>query len=189
MARDAGKVLDELLVVTARAGSAAAFSQVVERWTPRLRRHAERLLFDPDQAGDVVQDAWLSIARGLSRLDDPARFPGWAYAIVTRRCIDVLRRRIRERRFSIDIEAEARRVPACAGGPAGLDDRLDLLAAIRRLPVDQRLMVSLHYGEDLSVDEIAAAHRLPAGTVKSRLHAARSALKLILQGEDDDQGR
>lgn len=188
MDRDAGRVLDELLVIAARAGSRAAFSQIVSRWTVRLRRHAERMLSDADQAGDVVQDAWLGIARGLSRLDDPARFPGWAYAIVTRRCVDLIRRRARDRRLSADAATEALIDPPVLDGSPDINGRLDLAAAIRRLPVDQRLMVSLYYGEGLSVEEIAAAHGLPGGTVKSRLHTARQVLRTLLEGDDHDQG-
>jgi RNA polymerase sigma-70 factor, ECF subfamily len=186
MERDPGKVLDELLVVSARAGSAAAFGQLVGRWSPRLQRHAQRLLRDPEPARDAVQDAWVSMARGLRWLDDPARFGGWAYAIVGRRCVDMLRRAVRDRRLS----ALAAREAALAGAAdprGGADARVDLAAAIDRLPVDQRLLVSLHYGEGLRVDEIAAGHGLPVGTVKSRLHAARQALKDILQGADHDQ--
>lgn len=188
MDRDAGRVLDELLVVTARAGSRPAFTQIVVRWTPRLRRHAERLLFNADQASDAVQDAWLHIARNLSRLDDSARFPGWAYAIVTRRCIDAMRRGSRDRRLAAEAASEALATPAHMDGAGDLSRYLDFAAAIRRLPVDQRLLVSLYYGEGLSVEEIAAAHGLPGGTVKSRLHAARQVLKTILEGDRHDQG-
>ncbi|MDP2011855.1 MAG: RNA polymerase sigma factor [Phenylobacterium sp.] len=189
MDRDVGKVLDELLVAAARGGSRRAFNQIIVRWTPRLRRHAGRLLFSTDQAHDVVQDAWLGIARGLPRLDDPARFGGWAYAIVTRRCIDVMRRGSRDRRVAAEAASELLTHSAGVDGLARMDSRLDLASAIARLPIDQRLMISLHYGEGLSVEEIAAAHGLPGGTVKSRLHAARDYLRTLLEGEDDEQGR
>ena len=187
MERDPGAVLDELRVVLARGGSSEAFSQLVVRWSPGLHRHARRLLGDHERAADVVQDAWLNIARGLRRLDDPARFAPWAFAIVTRRCVDVMRRGQRERRLTAAAAHEAA-VIAPDGSAAAAEARLDLAAAIARLPLDQRLPVSLHYGEGLGVDEIAAAHGVPPGTVKSRLYAARQALRTHLQGADDDQG-
>jgi RNA polymerase sigma-70 factor (ECF subfamily) len=187
MERDPGAVLEELLVASAQTGSSAAFGQLVKRWTPRLHRHAYRVLRDPEAARDAVQDAWVGIARQLRSLDDPARFPGWAYAIVSRRCMDAIRRAVRDRRLA----ALAAREAALAGALDTRDspeDRVDLASAIARLPIDQRLMVSLHYGEGLRLEEIATTHGLPAGTVKSRLHAARQALKELLQGADDDQG-
>jgi RNA polymerase sigma-70 factor (ECF subfamily) len=135
-------------------------------------------------ARDAVQEAWLSAARGLRRLDDPARFPGWMFALVSRRCADSLRRVVRDRRLvaqASELTDGTRRDPA--------DERLDLNQAIARLPVTQRLVVSLHYGEGLGVDEIAAAHGLSPGAVKSRLFAARESLRKFLEGDDHDQHR
>lgn len=188
MNRDPGKLLDELLVMMAKGGSATSFREIVVRWSPRLRRHALRMLADAQGAEDVVQDAWLGIARSLRGLDDPARFPGWAYAIVSRRCVDVLRRRYRDSRLTNEAAAEAGADCAGSGPSSGVDDRLDLAAAISRLSIDQRLLISLHYGEDLSVAQIAIAHDLSPGTVKSRLHAARQTLRTYLQGDEHDQG-
>jgi RNA polymerase sigma-70 factor (ECF subfamily) len=185
MRRDPGAVLDEWLVASAKAGSESAFVQLVARWTPRLLRHASRLLGDADQAQDAVQDAWLGAARGLRRLDDPARFPAWMFALVSRRCADRVRRAVRDRRLAVEVS----RLPAPPAELNGADLHLDLSHAVAGLPVEQRLVVSLHYGEGLGVEEIAAAHGLPAGTVKSRLHAARHTLRTLLEGDDHDDHR
>jgi len=184
MNRNADTVLDEYLVLVARGGSAPAFRQLVERWTPRLRRHARRVLLDADAADDAVQDAWLAIAKGLKRLDDPSRFAGWALAITTRRCIDEIRRRQR-RRTLVQAAAQTAAIPAPADDP---DQGLDLTAALTRLPPDQRLLVSLFYGEDLPVEAIADALHVPPGTIKSRLHAIRQTLKTQMEGPDHDPG-
>jgi RNA polymerase sigma-70 factor (ECF subfamily) len=185
MRRDPQTVLDEWLVASAKTGSELAFGQLIIRWTPRLLRHACRLLGDIDQAQDAVQDAWLGAARGLRRLEDPARFPGWMFALVSRRCADRVRRSVRDRRLAVQVAD----VP---GRPADVNDTdqcLDLRHAVAGLPVEQRLLVSLHYGEGLGIDEIAVAHGLPSGTVKSRLFAARQALKSFLEGDDHDDHR
>jgi RNA polymerase sigma-70 factor (ECF subfamily) len=181
MRRDPGTVLEELLVASAMSGSRSAFGQLIARWTPRLIRHAGHLLHDTDAARDAVQDAWISAARGLPRLDDPARFAPWIFALVSRRCADSVRRAVRHRRLA------ARACELAGDMPRDVaDERLDLRRAIARLPVAQRLVVSLHYGEGFGVDEIAAAHGLPPGTVKSRLFAARGALSRYLEGDDND---
>jgi RNA polymerase sigma-70 factor (ECF subfamily) len=185
MRRDPGTVLDEWLVASAKTGSEAAFAQLVTRWTPRLLRHASQLLGNTDQAQDAVQDAWAGAARGLRRLEDPARFPAWMFALVSRRCADRVRRSVRDRRLAVQV--------ADLGGPPaelnGSDQRLDLRLAVAGLPVEQRLVVSLHYVEGFGIDEIAAAHGLPPGTVKSRLFTARQTLKRFLQGDDHDEHR
>ena len=182
MNRNAETVLDEYLVLAARTGSADAFRRLVIRWTPALRRHAGRVLLDADAATDAVQDAWLAIAKGLRRLDDPSRFPGWAFAITTRKCVDEVRRRQRRRavtkRVLDDVSLSS---PTAARSDP--DQTLDLAEAVAALPADQRLMISLFYGEGLAVEEIATAFSIPVGTVKSRLHAIRQSLKNYLQGE------
>ncbi|MFZ5669502.1 MAG: RNA polymerase sigma factor [Pseudomonadota bacterium] len=173
MDRNAETVLDEYLVLVAQGGSAVAFRRLAERWTPRLRRHAARLLGDSDAATDAVQDAWLAIARGLRRLEDPSRFAAWAHAITTRRCADEIRRRRRRRAAEAAPDAPAE---------ADADRALDLSAALAALPLDQRVIVGLFYGQGLTVEEVGAALGVPAGTVKSRLHAIRKHLKFWLEG-------
>lgn len=177
MDRSAETVFDEYLVLVAQGGSSAAFQRLVERWTPRLKRHAARTLRDAEAATDAVQEAWLAIAAGLRRLDDPARFPAWAYAITTRKCVDEVRRRQRSRTV-----ARATDPPTATVGDA--EQSLDLSAALAALPIDQRMMVGLFYGQGLSVEEVGKALALPVGTVKSRLHAIRKTLKTLLEGEN-----
>jgi RNA polymerase sigma-70 factor (ECF subfamily) len=177
------RVLDEYLVSLSRAGSAEALEGLARRWTPRLLRYAARVLGGPDAAEaarDVVQDTWIAAIRGLQGLRDPARFPAWIYGIATRKCADAIRAGVRRRR------GDALAVLDEAGSPAGpaSEDLIDLAAAIRGLPPIHRAVVHLFYGEELSVDEIASALGVPAGTVKSRLHHARDTLKQHLQAAD-----
>ena len=65
---------DELLVLHAQGGDRDAFEQLAQRWYERLWRHAYRLTGDRESAGDVLQEAWLSITRSLPGLDDASRF-------------------------------------------------------------------------------------------------------------------
>ena len=177
MGRGPEQILDEYLVVLSQAGSRDALRELVRRWSPRLARYAARTLGSGEGVEDVVQETWSSALRGLPRLRDPARFPAWIYALATRKCADAIRARRRSRRLADGLQAEAvvngQAVEAAGAG-------LDLAEALRRLPPGQRIAVSLHYGEDLPVDDVAAVLGVPAGTVKSRLHAARAALKLLL---------
>jgi RNA polymerase sigma-70 factor (ECF subfamily) len=181
MRRDPEQVLDEYLVVMGQAGARAALRQLVARWSPRLLRYVARTLGSGDGAEDVLQEVWASALRGLPGLSDSARFRAWIYAIATRKCADAIRLRRRRRRLGDAARTQAG-INGHALAPASLG--LDLTAAIRRLPPDQRVAVSLHYGEDLAIDEIAAVLGVPAGTVKSRLHAARGSLKLLLEGTE-----
>lgn len=179
MERGPERILDEYLVLTAQAGSRAALDELVRRWTPRLLRHAQHLLGSTDQASDAVQETWLAVLRGLRRLEDPARFPGWVYAIATRRCADAIRRSARLRSF----RSENQNDPTNAEPSRSADENLDVRGALSQLPSDHAMAMAMFYGAGLSVEEIAGALSIPVGTVKSRLHHAREALRTIL-GKD-----
>jgi RNA polymerase sigma-70 factor (ECF subfamily) len=164
------QIADEWLVLQSQDGDARAFEQLVSRWQERLWRHARRLIHDDAAAWDVVQEAWMSMLKGLRRLDDPGAFSGWAYRIVTFKSIDHIRSG--RRRREVEEQQQARTV-----NPAGDDDVEELRAALLELSVEQRAILSLHYREELGVERIAEILGIPAGTVKSRLHRARAALK------------
>lgn len=168
------RIYDDYLAAAARAGDAAAFNALARRWQGKLVSHAWRLTGDADAARDIAQDAWGSIARGIRRLDDSSAFPAFAFRIVTRRAADHIRNRRRQRALDA----------AVAAGPAEVAELNDAAAsagalqkAMASLPPDQRAAIALFYLEDLSVAEIAAALCIPAGTVKTRLMAARDKLK------------
>lgn len=176
--RSRDRVADEMLVLAAQAGRVDAFERLARRWHPRLLRHARRLTGDVDAARDAVQDAWVSIARGLIRLHDPARFGAWALCITGRRCADWIarRRRVRPRTESLD---EARGVAAVEHASSGAAARAR--EALRRLEPERRALMAMYYLEGLTVGEIATALDIPAGTVKSRLAAARGRLRAALE--------
>lgn len=175
--------LDEYLVLLSQAGSSEAMDGLARRWTPRLLRYAARVLGgssqSADTARDVVQETWVGAIRGLRGLRDPAQFPAWIYGIATRKCADAIRANMRRRRLD---------QPAAAGDAyrqepsVRVEHQIDVAAGIRQLPPKQRAVVHLFYVADLTVEEIAAALRIPTGTVKSRLHHAREALKRHLDG-------
>ena len=179
MERSPDRILDEYLVLSAQAGSRVALDELARRWTPRLLRHAHHLLGSADQAGDAVQETWLAVMCGLRRLSDPESFPGWVYAIATRRCADAIRGSVRLRSFRDKTQND----PTNTETSPSSDDRLDMRGALSRLPSDQAVVMAMFYGADLSVEEIAAALSIPAGTVKSRLHHARETLKTTLGKE------
>ena len=180
MRRPTDQLVDELLVMRCQSGEAGAMDSLVRRWQRPLWRYAHRLTGRPEAAWEVAQEAWMGIVRGIRKLDDPASFRKWAYRIVTNKAADWIRRR---RRLRDRTEALDEQVPAAPRAADG-DDRLDRVReAIRRLPPGLRAIVSLHYVDDFTVAEIAEILRIPAGTVKSRLHHARNELRRLCEGE------
>jgi len=118
MNREPKQVLTELLVLQAQAGDETAFRLLHELWRGDLRRLALARVEQPVAAEEVGAEVWLDIARGLTRLDEPGRFPAWACRTVWCRGADWVRCRQRERRRESAARQEAERL-ARRGRPPG----------------------------------------------------------------------
>lgn len=130
---------------------------------------------DPQSQTEETLIEYYAVAiRGLRGLRDPAQFRAWIYGIATRKCADVIRATTRRRR--LDAEGVAGELSAPVAYSTA-EQQIDLATAIRGLPPIHRAAVHLFYLEELSVEEIASVLGVPAGTVKSRLHHARDAIK------------
>jgi RNA polymerase sigma-70 factor (ECF subfamily) len=181
--RNSEQIYDEFLVVAAITGDRAALARLVDRWQPRLLRHAWRVVGDAERAKDVVQEAWLDILRGLTGLNDVAAFPAWAYRIVTRRCQRSFSTGPRyESETAEDLDDRWPAAPDHESGPFKAELSI-VVEAITTLPADQRATLALFYLDELSVAEIAIATDVPPGTVKTRLMHARRKVRAILEGE------
>lgn len=127
-------------------------------------RVAYRLTGDRQEAADIAQEA---LARALVRWSNiHAYAEAWVARTATNLALDLHRRRRRHRPA----------LPA-AGGPGPDGDRLDLAAALRRLPRRQREAVVLRYLADLDEPSVAATMGCSPGTVKQHLHRAVTALR------------
>ncbi len=166
-------LIDQLLVMDAQDGSRRAMRLLVERWQGRLWRYARRLAGD-EAAADVTQETWLAIIKGLRRLHDPVSFKAWAYRIATNKALDH-----RNARRPVALQVEQ----ASGDATAHDVDRLTLGECFARLKAASRAVLALYYFEHLSVSEISGVLKVPAGTVKSRLYAAREELKRLWPGE------
>jgi RNA polymerase sigma-70 factor (ECF subfamily) len=134
-----------------------------------------RLTANREAAADVSQAAWLAIIRGIDRLHDPACFRRWVYRIVAFKAADWIRNRQQDRAFAgpLVIDPTDCRATSNAQG----DDIAAIRLAMTRLSMDQKLILSMFYLEEMPLAEIAEAMSVPLGTIKSRLHYARQALK------------
>ncbi len=183
MTRSFDTIQDEILVLAAQAGHAAAFEALLRRWLPVMRRHATRLTGDATAAEDVSQEACLALVGALRHLHDPARAYGWMLRIVTHKAADWVRHRQRDRQLTRATQNhEPRHAPSDPGGDIESREQAALIReACLHLSTDLRAVLSLYYGEGMSVAALAGALDAPTGTIKSRLHQARAQLKSLLE--------
>ncbi|WP_284163268.1 sigma-70 family RNA polymerase sigma factor [Frigidibacter sp. SD6-1] len=177
------RLRDALDIAAWRGGERAAFDDLVRRRAPRLYAHARRLSDDAEGARDILQEAWAEIWRGLPGLRDDLAFLPWAYAITTRAAARAVRRRQTGRAVAADLAVLAPRT-----APAVQAEAAHVKTILARLPAQDRALLALATLDGLTLVELAQALHIPVGTVKSRLHAARTRLRALLEGEDDDQG-
>ncbi len=177
MLRTPEQVRDEWLVVSSQAGSGDAICELLRRWHARLLEHARLLTRNDADAADAVQESLIAIAGYIRRLDDPALFWPWARRIVAHKCADLIRTRKRARSQA----STAPPPPSEHHAASDSDDSIRIRLAIEMLPPEQRALIAMRYGRDMSVAQIAAAFGIPEGTVKSRLSKARHELQHTLE--------
>ncbi len=177
----ANQVFEELLVLNAQNGDTQAINLLVKRWNGRIRNQIYRHTQNAEVSGDISQEVWIAIFKGIDKLEDVRKFGVWALSIASRKAIDWIRK------TQVDRKREnIREMVASEMAEASDTDERDMLikhlrAALKTLPEEQRLILSLYYLESLSVPDIAEVLNVPNGTVKSRLYYARENLKQIIK--------
>jgi len=157
----------------------AAFVRLADEHLDRAYRLARAILRDPTEAQDATHDAFVQAWRKWEMLRDPSRFEPWFDRILINTC----RNRLRStRRQATDISAEVALVTGDHAGRA--EDRHVLGAAIEALSPDHQVVIALRFYRDLTVDDIATQLRVPAGTVRSRLHYALKRLHDSIDAAD-----
>lgn len=166
----------------AARGDRAAFGVLVAQTTPRLFRLAARILGDPGDAEDALQEAYMRAFDALNdgRFDGRAGVETWLYRVAANAALDALRARKR-RRVRFDVDEPNAQEPADAGDAAA---RLAARSALRELdawlaelPPDQRTAIVLKEVEGLSTGEIAEIMKCSPGAVEQRLVRARATLR------------
>lgn len=171
------------LIRSCQAGSRQAQEELVRSVQAYIYFYCLALLPNREEAMDAAQDVLVAMLTGLPSLRSPGAFPGWIRRIIVRTCRKRIGRAWREQQR----QETPDRLPETQGITAGareLEEMLDrketgriIRELVEGLPVQQRLCVLLYYYDELSVEEIAKLLGVPTGTVKSRLHHARQAIR------------
>lgn len=185
---------DEELVARAQKHDREAFAMLFDRYHRRAYAVALGTLKNPDDAYDVVQDAFIKVHRHLKNFKGTSSFYTWLYRIVMNLCIDHIRKKKRHGATQFDEGAGAEDLDVLGGGelmPTMLDGnpgkgvfRRELSGAINEalaeLPEHHRAVVLLREVEGLSYEEMAETLKVPKGTIMSRLFHARKKLQGML---------
>jgi RNA polymerase sigma-70 factor, ECF subfamily len=169
----------EWIALRCQSGEPGAFEDLIAVMERPLLYYAMTLTGNADSALDVLQDVWLKVFRGIRKLNDPGALRPWLYSIVHGVSVDRIRKNSRreaaeQTEYEEFVESEE---PSFAN-----EDAAAIHQALSEIGFLHREVLVLHFLEDLSLTEIAKVVGCSEGTVKSRMHYAKRAMKLALSG-------
>jgi RNA polymerase sigma-70 factor (ECF subfamily) len=175
-ARDPKQAIEnEWLVLRCQNGDPQAFEEIIRRWERKLLYFVRRLAPTEEDAWDVLQEVWIAVVKSIKSLQDGRLLHIWLYRVARNKAVTHFRiaHNERECREQFDNLAEIEQ-----SEPDFTADDAELVHhALGRLPLAFREALTLFFLEGLSHAEIAAVLEIPEGTVKSRLHHAKAALR------------
>ena len=175
---------EQLPVAEARAGNAEAWRTLFRRYRLPLYVYVFELLRDEQASLDLVQETFVNAFRHIASLRDDEKFGGWLFSIAHQKCVQQWRRQGREAELREELVRETE-----TDSPDPLDVLLreeqeaEFMKLLAQLPLAQRSALLLHFIEGFSLEEIARITDTQVGTVKSRLHYAKRALRRLWEEE------
>jgi RNA polymerase sigma factor (sigma-70 family) len=170
-------VYEELLALRCRRGDKDALEELVRTREKRLFYFIRRLVDNEADAWDVLQQTWVRVLSGIGALREPGSLGPWLYRIARHAAFNHGQVGATYRQFLQDYPAAA---PA-GDDPASneFENAEEVHHGLLKLSLPHREVLALFFLEDFSVEAIAQILDVPAGTVKSRLHHARRALRAV----------
>lgn len=185
---------ERLLIRKLRDRDEKAFREVVRQYGDQVYNMTYRMLGNREEAEDVAQEVFITVFKSIDSFRGDSKFSTWLYRVTANTCKNrikyLARRHDRDQSEydeSIDRGGAAGAVTAPNPSPRpdraleGVELEIKLQQAIDSLDEDHRLLVVLRDIQELAYEEICEITGLPDGTVKSRLHRARAALKKKMQ--------
>jgi RNA polymerase sigma-70 factor (ECF subfamily) len=174
-----GRATDRELVAQFQGGDTSAYSEIVHRYQDRVFTLALRWMRDQAVAEEVAQDVFIALFRSLGTFRGDSKLSTWVYRVVVNHCKNRIQYR---RRRHMDRHEPLEGVGGDGGHPPRqlASDAPGADASRHRTEAEQRMIIVLRDIEDLSYVEIGAIMDVPRGTVKSRLHRARTQLATVL---------
>src|SRR6266568_4603203 len=175
---------EQLPVAQARAGDPAAWDILFHRYQLPLYVYVFELVHDEQKSLDIVQETFVNAARHVGSLRDDGKFGSWLFGIAHQKCIQRWRKQARDEALRDELAAAPGEFD---DDPAELlirqEQEAEFMNLLNQLPLPQRSVLLLHFVEDFSLEEIAGITGAALGTVKSRLHYAKKALKKLIEDE------
>lgn len=180
MSDAARRLYDRLLVLRCQAGEEAALNELIARYSPGLRFFLRKMA-GRAAADDLLQDTWFDVYRKINGLKRPGAFGAWLYRIARDKAYRELRRRPAPQ---IRVDENVPEPVAAAEESFTPDEVQSVRDALGELPGEQREVLLLRFIGQMSYEQIADVIAHPVGTVRSRIHYAKLALRAKLESSN-----
>lgn len=168
-----------------RAGNMQAFTKIIDKYKNQLFATVLRMTKNPEDAQDLVQEAFIKVYEQLNKYDFKGSFSSWLYRVTINHCLDELRKK----RYQVEhitfnekgIDSSEENEPEIVFLKKEKSRQLEKLIA--SLPEDERMIILLRYANERSYEEISELLHIPLSTVRNKLHRAKKKLRKIVQAE------
>ena len=167
------KLIEQVLVLRCQIGDKDAFAELIERYQAPLRYFISRLSANPETAEDIFQDTWLTVIRRIYSLKKTEAFSTWLYRIARNKVYQQLRRKKMLSKLDENI-AVPNNTENDVFSP---EDAAKVHRCLKELLPEYREVLMLRFLEQMSYEQISQVINCRLGTVKSRIHYAKLALK------------
>lgn len=174
---------EQLWIQQVLAGDKQAYAHIINKYKNQLYATILRMTKNPQDAQDLVQEAFIKVYRNLDKYDASGSFSGWLYRVAINHCMDEFRKK---RHSMTHIEVDEEKVvnpnhPELVFLKKEKSRQLERL--ISTLPEDERLIILLRYVNEISYEEIGEMLDVPISTVRNKLHRGKKKMRETVKRE------
>ena len=171
------QLIEHMLILRCQMGDKEAFARLIERYQRPLRYFISRLLDDAQASEDILQDTWLAVIGRISGLKKPEAFSTWLYRIARNKVYHQLRRK----KIWSGLNENIANPNDNEDDLVSLEDTAKVHACLKKLRPEHKEVLMLRFLEHMSYQQISHVVNCNVGTIRSRIHYAKLALKKELE--------
>lgn len=179
---------DIMVMLSNAATHEKGFRILMQTYQEPLYRHVRRLVYDHDDANDVIQNTFVKVFRNIERFEGKSKLFTWLYRIATNEAITFLNSRNRKETATIDDPNNAHLANQLRADTFfdGDEIQLKLIQAIATLPDKQRAVFNLRYYEEMPYEEMSVVLETSVGALKASYHHAAKKIEAFFKGIEVD---
>jgi len=171
----------ELLVLRCQREDKEALEELIHRFERQIFYYIKRLVGNETDAWNILQETWIKVIRSIKQMRDPKSLPAWLYSIARRTSISHLRSKYSKEAL-LDCTTDIADIKDDTEN-LSFDNAEQVHYGLSKISLPHREVLTLFFLQDLTLKQIADVLSISIGTVKSRLHYAKHALKEVLAKE------